>query len=116
MCLLVLERMAPFRAARCAEPTTIPVTDMTERRTVSSVTFAEAFVLDGADGIQPPGTYLIETVEEPLDNVSFLGFRRISTTITLPSVGTATLSRQVVAISPQELQTSALNDGALATE
>jgi hypothetical protein len=51
-----------------------------------------------------------------LDNVSFLGFRRISTTITLPSVGTATLSRQVVAISPQELQTSALNDGALATE
>jgi hypothetical protein len=98
--------MAPFRAARCAEPTTIPVTDMTERRTVNSVTFAEAFVLDGADGIQPPGTYLIETVEEPLESVSFLGFRRISTTIT----------RQVVAISPQELQTASLNDGALATE
>jgi len=50
---------------------------MTERRTVSSVTFAEAIVLDGAEGIQPPGTYLIETVEEPLDSVSFLGFRRI---------------------------------------
>jgi hypothetical protein len=116
MCLLVLERMGPFHAARCAEPTTIPVTDMTERRTVSSVTFAEAFVLDGADGIQPPGTYLVETVEEPLESVSFLGFRRISTTITLPSVGTPTLSRQVVAISPQELQTSSLNDGALAKE
>ena len=108
--------MAPFHAARCAEPTTIPVTVMTERRTVSSVTFAEAFVLDGADGIQPPGTYLIETVEEPLDNVSFLGFRRISTTITLPAVGTATLSRQVVAISAQELQTGSLNDDALANE
>ena len=95
--------MAPFRAARCAEPTTIPVTDMTERRTVNSVTFAEAFVLDGADGIQRPGTYLIETVEEPLDNLTFVGFRRVSTTITLPAVDTATLSRQVVAISPQEL-------------
>jgi hypothetical protein len=106
----------PFRAARRAEPTTIPVTVMTERRTVSSVTFAEAFVLDGADGVQPPGTYLIETVEEPLDSVSFLGFRRISTTITLPAVGTATLSRQVVAISAQELQTGSLNDDALANE
>jgi len=89
---------------------------MTERRTVSSVTFAEAFVLDGAEGIQPPGTYLIETVEEPLDRVSFLGFRRISTTITLPAVGTATLSRQVVVISPQELRTGSMNDGALAKE
>ena len=104
--------MAPVHATRNAQSTAIPVTDMTERRTVSSVNFAEAFVLDGADGIQSPGTYLIETVEEPLDSVSFLGFRRISTTITLPAVGTATLSRQVVAISPQELQTGSLNGGA----
>jgi hypothetical protein len=102
------------RAARCAEPTTIPVAEMTQRRTVSSLTFAEAFVLEAADGIQPPGTYLIETVEEPLDNLSFLGFRRISTTITLPAVDAATLSRQVVSITPQELQNGSLSDGVLA--
>jgi hypothetical protein len=108
--------MVSVHAAGNAERSTIPVTDMTERRTVSSVTFAEAFVLEGADGIQPPGTYLIETVEEPLDNLTFLGFRRISTTITLPAVGAATLSRQVVSISPQELQAGSISDGALAKE
>jgi hypothetical protein len=95
--------MVPVHAAINAERATIPVTDMTERRTVRPVTFAEAFMLEGADGIQPAGTYLIETVEEALDNISFLGFRRVSTTITLPAVDNATLSRQVVATSPQEL-------------
>jgi hypothetical protein len=73
-------------------------------------------VLRGADGIQPPGTYLIETVEELLDSVSFLGYRRVSTTITLPAVGTATLSKQVIAVSRQELETGSMNDGALAKE
>jgi len=83
---------------------------MTERRTVSSVTFVEAFVLEGADRIQPAGTYVVETVEEPLNNISLLGFRRVSTTITLPAVGTATLSRQVVVISPEELANGSMSD------
>ena len=111
--------MAPVRADqtfRRAGLTTVSVTVMTERRTISSVTFTQAFVLRGADGIQPPGTYLLETVEEPLDSVSFLGYRRVSTTITLPAVGTATLSKQVIAVSPQELKTGSMNDGALAKE
>ena len=107
-CVLVLRPMVPVHASRCAKPTAIPVPDMTEHRTVSLATFAEAFVLDGADGVQPPGTYLIEAVEEPLDSVSFLGFRRVSTTITLPAVDTATLSRQVVAISPTELASGSI--------
>jgi len=59
-CVLVLRPMVPVHASRCAKPTAIPVPDMTEHRTVSLATFAEAFVLDGADGVQPPGTYLIE--------------------------------------------------------
>jgi hypothetical protein len=54
---------------------------MTERITHSSVTFLHAFVLRDMDGMQPPGTYLIETVEEPLGNLSFLAYRRVSTTI-----------------------------------
>jgi hypothetical protein len=63
----------------------------TERTTHSSVTFLHAFVLRDLDGMQPPGTYLIETVEEPLGTLSFLAYRRVSTTITLPAVGTASL-------------------------
>jgi hypothetical protein len=87
---------------------------MTERITHSSVTFLHAFVLREVEGVQPPGTYLIETVEEPLGNLSFLAYRRVSTTITLPAVGAASLRKQVVTIDPDELR-DALAKDALAT-
>jgi hypothetical protein len=82
----------------------------TERTTHSSVTFLHAFVLRDLDGMQPPGTYLIETVEEPLGTLSFLAYRRVSTTITLPAVGTASLRRQVVTIDADELQAALAKD------
>lgn len=87
---------------------------MTERITHSSVTFQHPFVLHNMDGMQPPGTYLIETAEEPLGNLSFLAYRRVSTTMTLPTVGAASLRRQVVTIDPDELR-AALAKDALAT-
>ena len=87
---------------------------MTERITHSSVTFLHAFVLHDMDGMQPPGTYLIETVEERLSNLSFLAYRRVSTTMTLPAVGAASLRKQVVTIGPDELRDALAND-ALAT-
>lgn len=87
---------------------------MTERTTNSSVTFLHAFILRDVEGMQPPGTYLIETVEEPLGNLSFLAYRRVSTTITLPAVGAASLRKQVVTIDPDELR-DALAKDALAT-
>lgn len=85
---------------------------MTERITHSSVTFLHAFLLRD-EGVQPPGTYLIETAEEPLGNLSFLAYRRVSTTITLPAVA-ASLRKQVVTIDPDALR-DALAKDALAT-
>jgi hypothetical protein len=35
----------------------------------------------------PAGTYRVQTVEVTLDNLSFLAYRRVSTTIELPRVG-----------------------------
>jgi hypothetical protein len=83
---------------------------MTERITRSSVTFLHGFVLRDLDGIQPPGTYLIETVEEPLATLSFVAYRRVSTTITLPPIGVASRRRQVVTIDPDELQAALAKD------
>lgn len=83
---------------------------MTERITRSSVTFLHDFVLRDMDGIQPPGTYLLETVEEPLGTLSFVAYRRISTTITLPAIGVASRRRQVVTIDPDELQAALAKD------
>jgi hypothetical protein len=87
---------------------------MTERITHSSVTFLHDFTLRDMDGVQPPGTYLIETVEDPLGTLSFVAYRRVSTTITLPAIGVSSLRKQVVTIDPDELQ-AALAKDALAT-
>jgi len=83
---------------------------MPERTTHTSVTFLHPFSLAGVDGVQPPGTYSIETVEETLDNLSFIAYRRVSTTIVLPAVGTPSRQRQVVTIDPRELEAAQERD------
>jgi len=83
---------------------------MPERTTQSSVTFLHPFSVDGVDGVQPAGTYTIETVEETLDNLSFVAYRRVSTTIALPAVGTVTRQRQVVSIDPRDLEAAHKRD------
>ena len=83
---------------------------MPERTTHSSVTFLHPFSLDGVDGVQPAGTYTIETVEETLDNLSFVAYRRVSTTIVLPAVGIPTRQRQVVTIDPRDLEAAQKRD------
>jgi len=83
---------------------------MPERTTHSSVTFLHPFSLVGLDGVQPAGTYTIETVEETVDNLSFVAYRRVSTTIVVPAVGTPTRQRQVVTIDPRDLEAAQKRD------
>ena len=83
---------------------------MTERTTHSSVTFLHPFLLVGLDGVQPAGTYTIETVEETLDKLSFVAYRRVSTTIVVPAVGAVTRQRQVVPIDPRDLEAAQKRD------
>jgi hypothetical protein len=83
---------------------------MTVRTTSRNVTFRRAFSLQGVDGMQPPGTYIVETDEEQIPGLSFLAYRRIATTITLlvPYGGGAV--RQVVAINPADLEAAQTMD------
>ena len=74
---------------------------MGERTTHKSVEFVHPFQLAGVDGKQPPGTYDVETVEEQLDGLSFVAYRRISTTIALHGYTTATV--QLNTIDPADL-------------
>ena len=76
---------------------------MTTRTTRRVVTFNHAFTLNGIEGALPPGCYMIETEEEPLDSMSITAYRRIATTITLPAIGTISLRKQLVAIDPEDL-------------
>ena len=57
---------------------------MPERTTRTTVTFLRPFSLTDVDGVQPAGTYTVETVDTTLDNLSFIAYRRVSTSIMLP--------------------------------
>ena len=74
----------------------IPLLERTKRE---DVVFARAFVVEGA-GEQQPGTYTIETVETLIEELSFLAYRRVSTSIVLPRAGSDGGSYQLLKISP----------------
>jgi hypothetical protein len=82
---------------------------MTERTVRTTVRFRRPFRLTGIDETLPSGVYEIETVEEPIDSLSIVGWRRISTTITVQ--GRTSLSRQLTSIDPADLAAALAKDG-----
>jgi hypothetical protein len=83
---------------------------MPERTTLTTVTFLRPFSLTDVDGVQPAGTYTVETVDTTLDNLSFIAYRRVSTSIMLPAVGAAARQRQVIFIDPLQLEAAVKRD------
>lgn len=89
---------------------------MPERNVRTSVTFLHPFTLVGVEGEQPAGTYTVETTEEPVDGLSLLAYRRVSTTIVLPSPEYGMASRQLVTIDPRDLEAAQLRDAETARQ
>jgi len=85
---------------------------VTERVTRSTVRFAHPFALPAVEGEQPPGTYAVETTEVPIGGLSFVAYRRVSTTIILASSQFGSESRQVVTIDPLDLEAAQKKDAA----
>jgi len=85
---------------------------MTMRTSSRTVTFARPFTLSGIDGPQPPGTYTVETDEEPIDDSSPPAYRRVATMIRLPGRPGSGELVQVVTVDPEELAAALLRDGA----
>ena len=77
---------------------------MLERTTRKSVTFRHPFVIAGIDEKLAPGTYDVETCEELIEGLSFVAYRRVSTTIVVAVTGHGQSARQVVAIDPLDLE------------
>jgi hypothetical protein len=78
-----------------------------ERITRKSVTFLHPFSLAGIDEKLEAGTYIVETLEELIDGLSFVAYRRVSTTIvTTDGQG----ARQVVTIDPRDLEAAQEKD------
>ena len=83
---------------------------MTDRITRETITFLHPFELADVEGMLPAGTYTIETIEEPIDSVSMVAYRRVSTTIVVPSPGHGMASRQMVTIDPSDLEAARKRD------
>jgi hypothetical protein len=83
---------------------------MTVRTTTKSVTFRHPFSLKGADGLQPAGTYAVETEEETVPALSCLAYRCLCTTMTLSSRYGGAVVRQVVTIDPADLEAAQARD------
>ena len=77
---------------------------MTVRTRRTTVVFRHPAHLHGVDKPLPAGTYIVETDEEQTPGLSFVAYRRIQTTITVPADTLSNAGRQVVVIEPDALQ------------
>lgn len=83
---------------------------MTNSTICTTITFAHPFSLEGVEGIYPPGSYEVTESREPVDGLSFIGYRRTKTTIELPGSLAAYVSRQVVEVEPADLEAALERD------
>ncbi len=83
---------------------------MTIRTSKKTVTFNGPFALSGVDEILPAGAYIVETDEEPLEGISFLAYRRISTRLHLGGTPGSRVLDRVITINPTELDAAIKHD------
>ena len=75
---------------------------MLSRTQRSTLVFSRPFAVKGISGLQPAGTYAVETEEELIDGLSFPAYRRVATVITrAPTRPGATT--QAIPVDPQDL-------------
>ena len=79
------------------------------RSRMERVTFRHAFMLKGLDKRQAPGTYEVETDEEPILGLSFIAYRRVATAIRIPMAGSGG-SSQTFTIDPRDLEAARARD------
>ena len=58
----------------------------------------------GVDEKLEGGSYVVETLEEAIEGLSFIAYRRVSTTIEIAAKGYGQAARQVIAIDPRDLE------------
>jgi hypothetical protein len=86
-----------------------------EETTFKTVTFRNPFLLGGLDGLQEAGSYLVETVVEPLDTVVTPGSRIVSMCMHVTSPSAPGVTR-LIPLNPAELEGALILDRAAPPE
>lgn len=85
---------------------------VTKRMTTKTVTFRHPFTIEGVDGWQPAGDYVVETEEELLQALSFPAWRRVHTAIRLPQRRGASVTEEVASVDPASIDAALAGDQA----
>jgi hypothetical protein len=80
------------------------------RTSIKTITFTRPFTLMGLDGLQPAGSYTVETDEDLLPTLLHSAYRRTTTWLTLPSHAARAGSTQLISIDPMELEAALARD------
>lgn len=83
---------------------------MTNRSMNSAVTFTQPFAIGAQTEKLPAGTYNVTIDEELIDGLSFAAYRRTSTIIEVPSIGTASATRQYLHVAADDLDAALQRD------
>ena len=73
---------------------------MPTRMLSQTVTFRRPFVLDGFERVEPAGSYIVDTEEESIDDVSFAAWKRCATVMHVTHGGATEYMR----IDPEDLR------------
>jgi hypothetical protein len=80
--------------------------------TTKTVTFRHPFTIEGLDGWQPAGSYVIEMEEELIQALSFPAWRRLHTAIRFPQRPGASVTQQVAPVDPAAIDAALAADAA----
>ena len=83
---------------------------MTIRTTRTIVSFANPFVLQGLEGAQPAGEYVVLTDDERIEGLSRIAYRRVATQLQTPARFASQSRTQSYAISQTELDAALMKD------
>jgi len=82
------------------------------RTTSKLITFRNPFTLSALDKVYPPGNYQLRIEEQPLDTISFVGWRQTGCLLGLFRDGAI----EYVSVDPQELREALVRDGDQGTD
>jgi len=82
------------------------------RTTGKLITFRNPFTLSALDKVYPPGTYQLQIEEQPLDTISFVGWRQTGCLLGLFRDG----AMEYISVDPRELREALVRDGDQGTD
>jgi len=85
---------------------------MNTRTKQETAIFTHPFTMDGVDGVQPAGSYIVQIEEEVIESLSRLAYRRVETSMLVPLRPGSSSSVQSILIKPRDLEDALARDRA----